>query len=105
VINPLFVAIDLAVVALAMRSLRIVGMRGPFTTAGWVLVACYGLAGAVRYALPTFSELAAKVMIGALAGFAVAFVAAGARDERQAEPWFWPRRLGQTRAERTRSST
>jgi hypothetical protein len=30
----------------------------------------------------------------------VAFVVAGVRDERQAEPWWWPTHTGPTRAEK-----
>jgi hypothetical protein len=37
------------------------------------------------------------VLLNALA---IAFVVAGFRDERQAEPWWWPKRRGLTRAER-----
>jgi len=34
----------------------------------------------------------------------VAFVIAGIKDEAQAEPWWWPRGRGPTRAERRKPS-
>lgn len=100
VINPMFVAFDLALAALAIRSVWVIRGRSPLTALGWTFAVGYGLAKAAQYALPGLGPGAGRVAYGCLLLMAVAFVVAGIRDERQAEPLLWPLRLGQTRAER-----
>jgi hypothetical protein len=100
VVNPLFVLVDLAVVVVAVRSLRLVAGRAACTTIGWVFVVGYGAAGAVKFSTPPLHQAAGIAMTACLVGMAAAFVAAGVRDEPQAEPLLWPQRLGRTRAQR-----
>lgn len=99
-VNPLFVLFDLAVVVLAVRSLRLVAGQATCTTVGWLFVAGYGAAGAIKFSTPPLHQATSWAMTACLVGMAAAFVAAGVRDEPQAEPLLWPQRLGRTRAQR-----
>lgn len=103
-VNPLFVAFDLALVALAVRSMLVLGRRAPATGLGWLFTAAYGVAAALKYGSPdpVYHAAAGTVAFGTLVPLSIAFVVAGVRDEPQAEPWWWPRRIGRTRAERRR---
>ncbi len=85
-------------IALSVKSMLVLGVRAPWTSAGWALTVVYLVDVLVTQTLgarvPRFIEY---VVLGALA---VAFVLAGLRDERQAEPWWWPTTQGATRAEK-----
>jgi hypothetical protein len=85
-------------IALSVKSTVVLGRTAPWTSAGWLLTVVYFLEVIVKTtlapALPTAAEYAV------LLALAVAFVIAGVRDERQAEPWYWPDHQGATRAEK-----
>jgi uncharacterized membrane protein len=85
-------------IALSVRSLVVLERKALWTSAGWLLTAIYLVAVVVKAtllpALPIYAENAA------LAALTIAFIVAGLRDERQAEPWWWPNHRGETRAER-----
>jgi hypothetical protein len=100
VLNPLFVAVDLAVAVVAVRSALLLRRRSPFSTVGWLLTIGFGLAAATEYGIPALHAVAGQVAHGFLVVLAVAFIIAGIRDEPQAEPLLWPVRIGPTRAER-----
>jgi hypothetical protein len=99
-VQPAFVAVDIALAALSVRS--IVALRGvaPWTSTGWAGTLGYCFAAGVEYGDDALHRPAALVAYAFLLLLAIAFVIAGIRDERQAEPWWWPTRPGPTRAER-----
>ena len=100
--NLLYVGFDAAVAMLALRSLVVLGMKAPWTSAGWAATAGYFIAQAWRYAHdgpPGGIILFAGVCFVVLG---VAFVVAVVRDEPQAEPLMWPTRIGLTRAQKRR---
>jgi hypothetical protein len=85
-------------IALSVRSIVVLGRAAPWTSAGWCLTLVYFAAligkATVALALPGYVEYLV------LAALAIVFLVAGVRDERQAEPWWWPNRRGPTRAEK-----
>jgi len=85
-------------IALSLRSIAVLGTRAPWTSAGWLLTVLYFVAAIAKagpgWILPAHGEY------WFLIALTIAFVVAGVRDERQAEPWWWPNRCGETRAER-----
>jgi hypothetical protein len=101
-VNPLFVIFDLAVIVLATRSMLILGRSALWTSLGWAFTIAYGAAAALEFSSPdrSFHHAAGFVATGALLLMTVSFIVAGFRDEPQAEPWAWPTRVGQTRAQR-----
>lgn len=89
-------------IALSAKSIIILGTAAPWTSAGWwltivYLVAVIGKAG-FGYVPPWHAEYVV------LAALTVAFLIAGVRDERQAEPWWWPTRRGDNRADKRRAT-
>jgi hypothetical protein len=101
-VNPLYVAVDVAVVILALRSLMVLGRQAPWTSLGWAATVVYFGTAAWRYA---HAGPQREVMLAAEAAFVVlaaAFVVAVVRDEPQAEPLLWPSRVGLTRAQKRR---
>jgi hypothetical protein len=101
-VNPLWALVDAAVAVVAIRSILLVRGRSPFTALGWFLAFWYGVVQAVRFSSPEndLQRLAGPVAYWLMIGLALAFIVGSFRDERQAEPWWWPVRLGRTRAER-----
>ena len=100
--NLPYVVFDVAVAALALRSLLVLGKAAPWTSVGWAATVGYFAAAAWRYAhdgpqreLLLFSEALFVVL-------AASFIIAVVRDEPQAEPLLWPRRIGLTRAQKRR---
>lgn len=99
--NLPYVVFDTAVCVIAIRTLTVLGRRSPFTSAGWAsTVVCAGSA-ALRYlsdgpagGLPL---LISEIFFGILT---VTFITGAFRDEPQAEPLIWPRRIGLTRAQK-----
>ena len=87
-----------AIAVLSLRSMIVLRGASPWTSVGW--------AATLGYALATLAEIvrgghhAYNLPYWYLAALTLAFVIAGVRDEAQAEPWWWPRGRGPTRAER-----
>lgn len=98
--HAFYLAFDLAIAVVAVRSILLLRRRAPLTAAGWVATLGYALAAASGNAGFAPRPAATSVSFVCLLVLTVAFVAAGIRDEPQAEPWWWPVRLGKTRAER-----
>jgi len=96
-IVALFVVYVLGI-ALSAKSIIVLGGRAPWTSAGWWLTIVYFIAASVKATI--VSGLPTTVEYAALVALAVAFVVAGVRDEPQADPWWWPTRLGPTRAQK-----
>lgn len=91
----LYLAVDGFGLLVCIRSLLVLRAGSPWTLAGW---ACAGVYFAIL-----FVRAATGWPVGAqplIVVCAVAFAIGAIRDERQAEPWWWPRTLGRTRAER-----
>jgi uncharacterized membrane protein HdeD (DUF308 family) len=87
-------------IALSIKSVIVLGRAAPWTSAGWWLTAAYFIAVIAKATVAPAFPVSAEYAI--LLALTVVFVVAGVRDEAQAEPWWWPRRLGATRAERGR---
>ena len=100
--NLSYVAFDVAVGILAVRSLVVLRARAPFTSAGWAATAGYFGAAAWRYAHDGAQREAMLVAEGFFVLLAAAFIIAVVRDEPQAEPLLWPSRVGLTRAQKRR---
>ncbi len=84
--------------ALSVKSVSVLGRSAPWTSAGWWLTLLYFFAVAAKATFaPGVPAYAEYVVLVALT---IAFVIAGIRDERQAEPWWWPDHRGITRAEK-----
>jgi hypothetical protein len=98
--EPLYVAFDVALAALSARSIAVLRGAAPWTSAGWAGTLGYCAAAAVEFSSDTLHRPAAYVAYFFLLTLTVAFVVAGVRDERQAEPWWWPTHPGPTRAEK-----
>jgi len=103
-VNPTLVAWSVVCAAgllLSLRSAGVLRARSPWTSAGWLATAAYfalELGAVVRRAATPF-----HLEYALLAALTLAFVVAGVRDERQAEPWWWPARAGLTGRERRES--
>lgn len=91
-------AIDAFGILLSVRSIMILGARSPWICAGWAAVAVYFavlfIKNATRLGIGTAGEYAIVAII------AVTWIVGVVQDEAQAEPWWWPRTRGLTRAER-----
>lgn len=98
----LFVAFDVAVAALAVRSMAVLGAQAPWTSLGWFWTLGYCVPAAIRFAGLSTSHTLIVAANVALVFLIVAFVVAGVRDEPQAEPWWWPAGVGLTRAQKRR---
>jgi hypothetical protein len=87
-----WVLICVAGTLLSLKSVWTIRMCSPWTAAGWCLTALYfvlaGAKVAAAWPPPFHAEYVCLVLL------TVAFVGAGLRDERQAEPWWWPERAG-----------
>ena len=100
--NLPFVVVDVAVAILALRSLAVLQLRAPWTSAGWVATAGYFTTAAWRYAHADPQRGTMLVAEGFFVVLAAAFIVAVVRDEPQAEPLLWPSRVGLTRAQKRR---
>jgi hypothetical protein len=99
-VQPLYVAFDVALAALSVRSIAVLRGAAPWTSAGWAGTLGYCIAAAIEFGSASEHQIAAYVAYFFLLVLTVAFVVAGVRDERQAEPWWWPTHAGPTRAEK-----
>jgi hypothetical protein len=96
-----WLAVCVAGIVLSLRSVSVLRARSAYSIAGWLLTAAYFVLAGYDAARSQHAPWHADyVVLGALA---VAFAAAGFRDEPQAEPWYWPVRAGQTGRERRAS--
>jgi hypothetical protein len=102
--HPFFVAFDIALIVLSVRSIAVLGAKAPWTSLGWAGTVGYAIAAALEYSLDGTHATAALVAYAFIGLLTIAFVVAGVRDEPQAEPWWWPSHVGLTRAQR-RSGT
>jgi hypothetical protein len=86
-------------IAVCAKTIAVLGRYAPWTSSAWFLTALYFIAvlGKVMHE----RQLAGWVGYAPLVGLTIAFLVAGIRDEPQAEPWWWPKRRGQTRAQRS----
>jgi hypothetical protein len=106
--SPFGIAIGIALVALAilsLRSLQFTWKISPWTSVGWAATALYCLYDLIRLLVQPEGgafPILPHADYGLLILLTIAFIAAGVRDERQAEPWYWPTGRGPTRAERAR---
>jgi hypothetical protein len=91
------VAICLLGIAVSAKTIAVLGTRAPWTASAWLLTAFYFVAVLVK--VTRVPHLAGAIEYTILAALTVAFLVAGVRDEPQAEPWWWPKRLGLTRAQ------
>jgi hypothetical protein len=82
----------------SLRCCALLRRGSPWSLTGWLATAAYfalALVAVVRTSRPLrLTEVAALVLV------LLAFVVAGVRDERQAEPYWWPVRVGLTGRER-----
>jgi hypothetical protein len=93
-----WLAVCIGGIALSLQSIRYTYRSAPWTAAGWLLTDGYFILAAPKAwgeAAPLHLEYVC------LAGLTIAFIVAGVKDEAQAEPWWWPSRLGETRRERS----
>lgn len=95
-----FFAVDVALAVLSVRSIWIARQRAPLTTAAWAATFAYCIAAGVELSSAPAHQVASIVGYVFLVVLAVTFAIAGVRDEPQPEPWWWPVKLGRTRAER-----
>jgi hypothetical protein len=98
--QPLYLVFDVALAALSLRSVAVLGARAPYTSAGWAGTVGYCIAAVVEFSNDRLHQPAAIVAYVFIVLLTIAFVIAGIRDEPQAEPWWWPSHVGPTRAER-----
>jgi hypothetical protein len=105
--NPYGILIGILLAALAaisLRSMQFTWKVSPWTSVGWAATVVYCLFDLARIVLlppgQNFPVLP-HADWGMLLVLTAAFIIAGVRDERQAEPWYWPRGRGATRAEKT----
>jgi len=99
-VQPLYVAFDVALAALSARSIAVLRVRAPWTSAGWAGTLGYCVAAVVEFGNDALHRPASYVAYAFLLALTIAFVVAGIRDEPQAEPWWWPTHVGPTRAEK-----
>jgi hypothetical protein len=85
-------------IAVCAKTIAVLRSGAPWTSGAWALTALYFVAVLVKVTL--VPHLPGTLEYAILAALTVAFVVAGVRDEPQAEPWWWPNRLGLTRAQR-----
>jgi hypothetical protein len=100
-IGWLYVAFLSALTVLSFVSLLILRAASPWTSLGWLCTIAYDVTASAE--ILWHRHLALHLPYWFLAGLTLAFVIAGVRDEAQAEPWWAPRHLGATRAQRQRS--
>jgi hypothetical protein len=100
--TALYLVVDGFGVFLAVRSLFILRTGSPWSSVGWLCTALF-FALLFERASTRRHGLGQPFDVGLLIGLALTFGIGTSRDERQAEPWFWPTRLSSTRAERRRS--
>lgn len=98
---PFNLAIDAFGILLSLRSIFILRGASPWMAIGW--------AGAALYFLVLFIRNLNGATVGSAREYAivlfiaVVWIVAVVRDEPQAEPWWWPRKRGPTRAERAKN--
>jgi hypothetical protein len=98
--NVAFVLFDAALAVLSVRSMLVLRARAPWTSFGWFGTLGYCVPAGLRFADVVATRTATVVADAFLVILVVAFVVAGVRDEPQAEPWWWPGRVGLTRAQK-----
>ena len=98
----LYVALLTVLTVVSLRTLNVLDRKEPWTIFGWAFTVAYDCTASEE--IIGHSHLPLHLPYLFLAGLTVAFIIAGIRDEPQPEPWWWPRRLGATRAQRTSRS-
>ena len=87
-----YIAFLIVLIAISVKTLVVLRTSSPWTTAGWILSTVYALIACTE--LVSQRTVAPVWPYGALLLMVIAFVVAGIKDERQADPWWWPMRLG-----------
>ncbi len=88
--SAVLVALLVALAAVGLKSLAVLGGRSPWTSMGWWAT--------LVYCIMTVDELVRRTHLAwhlpywCLGALAVAFAVAGVQHEAQADPWWWPRR-------------
>ncbi|GAC1303567.1 MAG: hypothetical protein NVSMB19_13650 [Vulcanimicrobiaceae bacterium] len=100
-VTILWLSVCAAGAALALRSVAVLKRGSRATALGWALTAAYFAVAASDAARMASAPYHVDYVL--LAALAAAFVAAGLRDEPQAEPWWWPSHAGLSGAERRRA--
>ena len=95
-VHVFFIAVDIVLAVLAVRSALLLRRRAPWTSAGWIGTCGYCIAAAIEFSSAALQHAASIVAYVLLVVLAVTFAIAGVRDEPQAEPWWWPSRIGLT---------
>jgi hypothetical protein len=98
IVGYLYAALLTALTILSIRTLVVLKTAAPFTSGGWAFTILYDCTATAEIATHTHAPFALAYVF--LAALIIAFAIAGVRDEPQADPWYWPRALGLTRAER-----
>jgi len=97
---PFFVAVDIALAILSLRCIVVLGTRAPWTSAAWAATLAYCISAGIEFSVAGLHAPAEFIARAFLLLLTCGFVIAGIRDERQAEPWWWPTGPGSTRAEK-----
>ena len=97
-IGYLYVAVLTVLTVISLRTLNLLDKKTPWTIFGWAFTVCYDCTASEE--IIGHTHLPLHLPYWFLAGLIVAFVVAGIRDEPQPEPWWWPRRIGPSRAQR-----
>ncbi len=93
-----YAAVLTALTIISIKTLIVLETASPFTSAGWAFTILYDCTATAEIVTRTHAPFALGYVF--LAALIIAFAIAGVRDEAQADPWWWPRALGLTRAER-----
>jgi hypothetical protein len=96
-IDYAYLAILTALTILSLRTIVVLKWDARWTTAGWAYTILYDCTAS--YEILSHRHLPLHGPYIALVALIVAFVIAGVRDEPQGDPWWWPSRLGLTRAQ------
>lgn len=93
-----FAAVLAYFAALSLRSIWLVAGSSPWTALGWFAILAYAVLEG--YEVLTARTLPAHLPYIFLGLLAALLIIGGLRDERQAQPWYWPRHAADRRRAR-----